>query len=204
LKLELSNIGKHFAYRWVFKNVSFILQNGQSMAITGPNGIGKSTLLKIISGYTDASEGKVHYLVNNSDIKTNSIYNYLSYAAPYIDLIDDFTLSELINLYASNKKIDQTILTETIEAFKLKDSLDKYLKYFSSGMVQRARLLLALSTSSELYLFDEPYTNLDKDGISVFEHFYRLRTKNAISIICSNRQEEINLCDSVYNLKPIC
>lgn len=200
MKIELKNIGKHFAYRWVFKNISFTLEQGQSLAITGPNGVGKSTLLKIISGYTDASDGSISYWLNGNLKKQNEIYRQLSYAAPYMELIDDFTLNEIIKLYSCNKSIDDQILKELVSEFKLESSLNKFLKYFSSGMIQRTRLLLALSSNSQLFLFDEPHTNLDKEGIAVFEKFFRLRTQNAISIICSNRQEEISLCMQEYNL----
>lgn len=200
MQLELSNIGKHFAYRWVFKNISFKLEQGQSLAITGPNGIGKSTLLKIIASYMEASEGTISYKVNDRIIEPSEVYRHLSYAAPYVDLINEYSLAELVDFYSSHKPVDTNLLNVCLNEFKLDNSLNKSLKYFSSGMLQRTKLTLAISSLSQLLLLDEPHTNLDKFGIEVYNHLLRERKKDKIIVISSNRQEEISMCDSSMEL----
>ena len=203
MTLELSNIGKHFAYRWVFKNISLKLEKGQSLAITGPNGIGKSTLLKIIASYIEPSEGKITYHQNNSSIAPTEIYKHLSYAAPYVDLINEYSLSELIDFYSSHQAVNENFLKGCLKDFKLENNLGKSLKYFSSGMLQRTRLLLALSSEIEILLLDEPHTNLDKSGIEVYNRLIQERKKDCIIILSSNREEEISMCNSKMELLPV-
>lgn len=203
MQLELSNIGKHFAYRWVFKNISLKLEKGQSVAITGPNGIGKSTLLKIIASYMEASEGSISYKVKDKTIVPTEIYKHISYAAPYIDLINEYSLSELIEFYTSHKSVNENFLKESLKEFKLENNLSKSLKFFSSGMLQRTKLMLALSSETEILLLDEPHTNLDKSGIEVYNHLIQEKLNDCIVILSSNREEEISFCKSQMELMPI-
>ena len=203
MQLELSNIGKHFAYRWVFKNISLKLEKGQSVAITGPNGIGKSTLLKIIASYMEASEGSISYKVKDKTIVPTEIYKHISYAAPYIDLINEYSLSELIEFYTSHKSVNENFLKESLKEFKLENNLSKSLKFFSSGMLQRTKLMLALSSETEILLLDEPHTNLDKSGIEVYNHLIQEKLNDCIVILSSNREEEISFCKSRMELMPI-
>ncbi|MBT8195130.1 MAG: ATP-binding cassette domain-containing protein [Bacteroidia bacterium] len=203
MKLELSNIGKHFAYRWVFKNISLQLETGQSLAITGPNGIGKSTLLKIIASYMEPSEGKVEYSFNGKPVEQENIYNHIGMAAPYMELINEYSLSELIQFYSCHKKVNDKLINEAVLAFKLDSSLDKSLKYFSSGMLQRTKLLLALGSDSKILLLDEPHTNLDSEGIETYGKLLDSRKNDSVVIISSNRKDEISFCDSKMELNPL-
>ena len=96
--IQLENIGKKFGREWIFKNVNHSLSGADKVVILGGNGSGKSTLLKIISGFLSPSEGKISYTKNNHIINVNDVFQHVSYAAPYVDVYDHYTLQELINL----------------------------------------------------------------------------------------------------------
>ena len=57
--IKLENVGKRYRYEWIFKNVNEHFESGNAYAILGPNGVGKSTLMKILSGYLSPSKGKI-------------------------------------------------------------------------------------------------------------------------------------------------
>ena len=99
MQISLSETGKRFNRDWIFRKFSFQFHSGNSYAITGPNGSGKSTLLQIIAGAIVTSEGFVKYMSGEKVIESDSIYRYISIAAPYQELIEEMTLSEFLVFY---------------------------------------------------------------------------------------------------------
>ncbi|HLR37710.1 MAG TPA: ATP-binding cassette domain-containing protein, partial [Chitinophagaceae bacterium] len=97
--LSLNNIGKRYNYEWIFRNLSTTLESGNRYAILGPNGAGKSTLLKILSGSLSPSEGKAVFSQDGVEINIDYIYQYVSIVAPYLELIEEYTLKELFHFH---------------------------------------------------------------------------------------------------------
>ena len=92
MKVELNQVGKRFRRDWVLRGVNLLVEPGSRIAITGPNGSGKSTLLKMICGHLTPSKGKVNFSVDGRKIELDQVYTQLAYAAPYIELIEEFKL----------------------------------------------------------------------------------------------------------------
>lgn len=199
----LKNISKNFSGQWIFKNISFEAKSGDVVSITGYNGSGKSTLLQIIAGYISPTEGIIKYNINESKIKQENVYQIISYSAPYLDLIEDFSLNEIIHFYFSLKaKQRGSDLKKILEISQLSTSADKKLKYFSSGMKQRARLILSLLTEAPLLLLDEPASNMDRAGIDWFHSAFKEFSNNKIVFICSNSSiEETTLGNRILNVE---
>ena len=170
--------------------------------ILGKNGSGKSTLLQIISGITLPSEGEIEYSVSGNKLEANSIYREVSYAAPYVELFEQLTLNEMLDVHKRFKTIrGQMSNDEIIERIYLEEHREKKIEVFSSGMKQRLKLALAIYSESSLLLLDEPITNLDDAGknwyLSSIEEFKGDRT----IIVCSNHQsDEYAFCDHKYIL----
>src|SRR6187402_602921 len=93
ITISLEDIGRRFNRDWIFKNISYTFSSGNSYAILGSNGSGKSTLLQILNGSLGPSKGKITYMFKGSVIPTEAIYEHLSLAAPYLELIEDFSLN---------------------------------------------------------------------------------------------------------------
>src|SRR5690606_1931255 len=106
--------------------------------VLGPNGSGKSTLLQVVSGSLSSSEGKRTYLYEGRETAEEEVFPMLSMAAPYLELIEEFTLSEHIQFHFRFKKyIKGYDYSSLISLLDLKHSEHKMIRNFSSGMKQR-------------------------------------------------------------------
>ena len=130
MEINLTSLGKRYGLEWIFRKVDFQFQSGNSYALTGHNGSGKSTLLKVLSGGLTPSEGKIEFKEGNKIYSQIEIAKDVAYVAPYINLIDDFTLLEMIEFHFQFKKmyVTQSELLEILDliditGFNLIDSV---------------------------------------------------------------------------------
>lgn len=202
LQIQLENVSKKFASEWIFKNITATINPGDKLVILGGNGSGKSTLLQVISGYVLCNAGKVSYLSNNAALDTEELKDQLSLASPYLDLIEDYTLEEIINHCAIYKPFLNNLITkEIIELSGLVHAKKKFIKNYSSGMKQRVRLTLAILADAPLLLLDEPVSNLDKEAIEWFKNLIKTYALHKTIIVCSNSiKEEFEFCDKELNV----
>jgi ABC-type multidrug transport system ATPase subunit len=187
MRVVLENIGRRFNQEWIFKSLSYTLEPEQSYAILGSNGSGKSTLIQLIAGNLSSSEGKINYEIGGKEAEADDVYQYLSLAAPYLELIEEFTLEEQLNFHFQFKK---TLL----ETLSLRGAQHKAIKYFSSGMKQRVKLALAVFSDTSLLLLDEPTANLDEQGIAWYRSLISQYGVNRTLVVCSNQQHEYDYC----------
>lgn len=190
MEIELVNVGKRFSLDWIFRKVNFKFQSGLSYALTGHNGSGKSTMLKILSGGSTPSEGKVIYRWEGKELTQLQVAEKVSYAAPYIHLIDDFTLEEMLEFHFRFKRMKVNSVEEMLDIIELKVHRDKIISKFSSGMMQRLKLALAILTESEVLLLDEPTSYLDEKAIQWYKNLLETYLDNRILIIGSNQKHE--------------
>ncbi len=211
--IELKEIGKRFRYEWIFKNLSHTFENGKSYAVLGPNGSGKSTLMKILSGHLTPSAGQITFY--NKDKKTDSdvVYPLISYAAPYIDLIEELTLSEIIAFHSKFKPLSKKLSGSTstaktnalIDLLGFQKSKNKEIRFFSSGMKQRLKLALAVCSETPILLLDEPTTNLDAQGVEwyqnlVNDYVLNISTQEKLVIVASNIEHDYLFCDEKLDI----
>lgn len=203
LTLTLANVGKSYNFDWIFRGINLNLEGGQSVAVLGGNGSGKSTFLKIAGGAAYASEGTVNYTHNGKPVDKDNIHNLVSICAPYQALFEDFTLAESIAFQAKFKPYTQGLSTQNIiDLIELPKAANKPLKYYSSGMKQRAKLALAILADTPVLLLDEPGSNLDKKGVEWFKNLLLPRMQNRLVFVCSNRHdEESGFCTTVLEIE---
>lgn len=201
--ITLTNVSKKYNRNWLFKGVNLNITSDEPLAITGYNGSGKSTLLKIISGYTVPTSGTITYTINDKTIEQENIFQLLAYASPYLDLIDEFTLTENISFYMKFKKLKNNIsIKEFISIAFLEGSEDKQVKFFSSGMKQRLKISLALLADTPILLLDEPLSNLDSKGFQWYADLTKQHLQNRICIICSNNtKDETYFCKNLIRIE---
>jgi ABC-type multidrug transport system ATPase subunit len=202
LEITLRKTGKKFYREWIFRNLDVELSFSDSLAILGPNGSGKSTLLQVISGSVIPTEGTINYYDEEKKIEAENIFHQVSLAAPYLELIEEFTLKEIVAFHFRLKKSVQNYAEKEILSITgLESSKDKVFKYFSSGMKQRVKLALALLSDVKILLLDEPCSNLDKQAILWFRELINQYSKDKITVVCSNNQpEEFDFCTKQINL----
>lgn len=200
MTISLANVGRRFNQEWIFRNVNYEFNVAEKYAVLGPNGSGKSTLLSVLLGSLSPSEGTINYK-SGVDIPVEEIYRSISFAAPYLDLIEEFTLQETINFHFKFKAFYEGMNAESVlDLLGLAKSQDKALKYFSSGMKQRTKLALACCSNTPILLLDEPTSNLDKQGMGWYLQLIERFSVNRTLIIGSNQESEYSFCNHFVEL----
>ncbi|MEM1214994.1 MAG: ATP-binding cassette domain-containing protein, partial [Bacteroidota bacterium] len=149
--IELADVSKRYRREWILRKINLRLEGGQNYAITGPNGSGKSTFLRLLSGHLTPSKGQRRYLdATGKDIPVEAIYEKLSFAAPYIELIEEFTLEEAITFHQRFRPLLAPLNPNLLikEVLALSRARHLPISRFSSGMKQRVKLALACCTQS--------------------------------------------------------
>jgi ABC-2 type transport system ATP-binding protein len=213
MKISLINAGKRFNRDWIFRNINQEFISGTAYAITGPNGSGKSTLLQVIGGAIIMSEGKAKYTIGNEqftigkvnapekEIEVDNAFQYISIAAPYLELIEEMTLLEMLAFHAQFKPLLPNItIPEIITLIGLKIASNKQIRFFSSGMKQRVKLAQAIFSEVPCVLLDEPCTNLDAVGIELYHQLIRDYGNNRLIIVSSNDPQEYSFCTEIISI----
>jgi len=201
MEIELREVAKRYRFEWIFKNINYHFQSQHRYAILGNNGTGKSTFLKILSGHLTPSKGKIIFTHNGNITEVENVYEHVAYAAPYIDLIEEFTLKEAIDFHQKFKPFQAGLDTDKlIELLGFQKSIDKEVKFFSSGMKQRLKLALAIGSKTEILLLDEPTTNLDQQGMEWYQQLLDNYANNRLLIIASNVEADYQRCDHFLNI----
>jgi len=170
--LEVRNLKKSFGKKMVLKGISFHINEGEVYGLLGPNGVGKSTTLKIITGIIPSDSGKI--IVCGSEVKENDIeykrkIGFLPeqpYLYPY--------LTGMEFLIFVKKVFGRGDIEKWVSYFEMEDYMDTLIKNYSHGLKQRLILTSIFMRSPKIYLFDEPTVGLDpltikklKDGIEM-------------------------------------
>lgn len=192
LTLEVNQLAKRYNREWIFRNLNHTFQSGKTYAITGPNGSGKSTLMQVLWGQLPQSSGTISYSLSEKIIPVEEIFSQVAVAAPYMDLIEELTLSEHLAFHFKLRKPRPGYTIDSvIEKLYMTESRDKQIANFSSGMKQRVKLGLAFFTDAKLIFLDEPGTNLDEQAFAWYtENLRDPALNNAIVFIASNQKNE--------------
>jgi ABC-type multidrug transport system ATPase subunit len=194
--ITLQNIGRRFNRDWIFKGVDYIFTSGESYAILGPNGSGKSTLLQVLNGSLSPSAGKIEFVNDGKPVEIETVFTHLSLAAPYLELIEEFTMSEMIDFHFKFKHFKPGMnKAQVIDLLNLPKSANKLIKYFSSGMKQRLKLALAFCADTPMLMLDEPTSNLDTQGVDWYLSLVQQFAAGRLTIVCSNQEHEYGFCN---------
>lgn len=202
-QIQLENCGKRFNRNWIFRDFNHTFSDGNAYAILGANGSGKSTLLQCIAGYMSLSKGKIAFTHNSKPVDEERKYLHLSLASPFLELIEEFTLRETIDFHFKMKQLaflnDKAQISDVTG---LGHSLDKQLKFFSSGMKQRVKIALAVFSNTPVLMLDEPCTNFDAQGIAWYRDLMEQYTKNRLVLVASNQAHEYDFCQEIIEVAP--
>lgn len=211
MRVEIEQIGKKFQRgqqsgnrglgEWIFRDINLTLEQQQSYAVIGPNGSGKSTLLLILAGLLPPTKGNVHYYQREKAIDEEVIFRHISMSAPYMELIEEFTLEEFLDFHTTLKPLKPEVSTDQLlERTGLTDARQKYIYQFSSGMKQRLKLGIAFYSQSTVLLLDEPCSNLDQQGIQWYQQEIKQHIAERLVVICSNQSFEYDFCDQIVDI----
>jgi ABC-type multidrug transport system ATPase subunit len=202
VRITVENIGKKFVREWIIRNASFELLAGQQYTFVGPNGSGKSTLLQLLTGIIPVTEGTIRYRDHaGKEIEEDRWYKHIVIAAPYLELIEEFTLRELIEFHSKFKPFKNGMSFSDFEDFvQLAHASGKTIRHFSSGMKQRVKLGLAFLSDVPIIFLDEPTTNLDVQGINWYLDRVTDFTQNQLVLLGSNVKQEYEFCENIISV----
>lgn len=197
MEILVQHLSKKFRQEFVIRELDYTFHSGVSYAIIGPNGSGKSTLLQLIAQFTLPTKGSVEML----GIEPELVYSQITYAAPYVELIEEYTLAEHLEILIQNKYLPSTTTIALFEDFiDLQPNRFKSIKNYSSGMRQKIKLGFALLSERPVLLLDEPTTNFDEQAKNWF--FDRLeQQRDKLIIIASNEAREIAFCSKAIAIQ---
>jgi ABC-type multidrug transport system ATPase subunit len=201
MNIVLNKLSKRFNRDWLFKDLDYQLLTNNSYAIIGPNGSGKTTLLKIIAGMIPSTRGNITYHTNGKKIDPDTIYQHLTFVAPYMDMLEDLTLREFYAFHFNFKPPQNGFSSLNVaENAGLDHAIDEPIRTFSSGMKQRAKLALGLYAATSILLLDEPTSNLDESGVLWYVKEIKRVKSEKLLIISSNQHIEYDFCDELIRL----
>lgn len=202
VQISLQNVGKRYNHEWIFRGVNHTFNQDEHTVIRGANGSGKSTMLQVILGSTVASEGVISYTAKGKTFKVEEGLGLFSLATPYLELIEEFTLVEMLAFHQKMKPFAPGLTLDVIiYKLYLTSSKDKAIKYYSSGMKQRVKLGLALLSDTPFVLLDEPTSNLDAAAIEWYKNLVDENKEGRIIVVCSNDQkDEFGFCEKELNI----
>ncbi|MEE9438404.1 MAG: ATP-binding cassette domain-containing protein [Saprospiraceae bacterium] len=201
MQIEVENLSKRYFYDWIIRDFSHVFSAGSITGINGINGSGKSTMIKLLSGYLSASKGKIEYKLEGTNIDRSMIYKQLSLAAPYTDLIQEYDVKEMFNFHAKFKSFRIPLDYKTfLGLVHLEGNTHKQIQYYSSGMKQRLQLAFSILSDSKLLLLDEPTSYLDQENKAWYYQLLNQQSENRTIIIASNDDSDFDICDEVIML----
>ncbi len=201
MNIQVQNIGKRYRLEWIFRGLNQTFRAGDRWAILGPNGSGKSTLMKVLSGHLSPSKGEIAYWHHEQKVKEEDMYKKVGYAAPYIELIEELTLEEALRFHAKLKPLLPGFSPAALyDLLALPKTRQKEIRFFSSGMKQRLKLVFAICSDTPILLLDEPATNLDVQGIEWYKRLIAEYAAQRLVIIASNDPHDAEFCPNHLNI----
>jgi len=202
MKITLSNAGKRFNREWIFRLADLQFKSSIAYAITGPNGSCKSTLLQSIGDMLQLSEGSIKYENAKGKLRSEEIYQAVSFCAPYLDVIEEMNLVEFLEFHQQFKSFLPGLdAQKVISILGLEAASQKLIRNYSSGMKQRVKLAQAILSDTNVVLLDEPCSNLDAAGIALYHSLIDQYCTNRLVIVSSNDEVEYRFCKEIIDIK---
>ena len=199
--ISVENLSKRYGYQWIIRDFNQCFDHNLIYGISGNNGSGKSTLIKMLSGYLSPTSGDIKFIENGKIKPINIVFEQISLAAPYTDLINEFTLEEVFSFHCKFKKMNKYLDFKAFESIiELSGHSKKTMQHFSSGMKQKVQLAMALLSETPILLLDEPTSFLDQSAKEWFTTLLQENTKDKIVIIASNDSYDLKFCENIIPL----
>jgi heme exporter protein A len=203
LKLVVTGLGRDYNRRPVFRNVAFTVESPGSVAITGLNGAGKSTIMKILAGVVSPTAGTVRFERAGVLLPMETVQVRIGFVSPYLNLYDEFSAEENLQVLArirSGVAPAAEQIERRLRQVDLWNRRSDLLGTFSSGMKQRLKYAAALLHDPEILMLDEPASNLDSEGAVIVREAAMEHRKSGMLIVATNNEEEAGWCGQRVHL----
>lgn len=215
-KIEFSHVFYRYpkSDRWIVKDLSFVIEDGEKIALVGMNGAGKTTMIKLLCGLLIPTKGTIRINgVSSTDISREDYYRLFSTVFQDIHL---FPASIQKNIVCSDEQIDQIRFDDAVKksgmdqvAQKFRDGLntllvaevDENAVNLSGGQVQKLMLARAIYKNAPILLLDEPTAALDPIAEKNIYLQYNEMAEGKVSVFISHRLASTVFCDRIFFMK---
>lgn len=200
--IEIKNGYKQYDDKIVLKNFSYQFENGKIYGLIGPNGSGKTIVLKAITGYIKLTKGEV--LQDNSLIRKDN--NYIKNAGIIIEtpnFISDFTVKENLEyLKTMSKNKEEIDLKKWYKVFNIEEFENIEFAKLSLGTKQKLGLIQAFMHNPSVFILDEPFNALDKKSIKILQDLLLKKKEEGKLVIISTHINDnfLKLCDEIIEM----
>ena len=201
MEIRVQNLAKKFGNFTALDGISFTVTAGETLALLGPNGSGKTTALKCLVGLTIPTSGKIS--IGNHDLASQAreAKSLLSYLPQRVAFHDQLTAREVLQFHCRLRRLPEQRIDETFAtpSFHFNGFSDKAVGQFSGGMLQRLGLAVACLPNAPILVLDEPTSSLDPRGALQFREFLASLKREGKTIVFSSHtlNEVVQLADRV-------
>lgn len=190
--IKIKNLTKKFNKFTALQDINLECKKGHSIAFIGPNGCGKTTLIKCILGLNVVESGDI--LVSGNSVKKDFLYREKIGYMPQIGKYpENMTIGQTIKMIQDNRKNVENIDTELLEAFELPKLYDKKMSTLSGGTTQKVSAVLAFMFHPEIIILDEPTAGLDPLASEILKNkIIKERNNGKLIIITSHLLSELD------------
>lgn len=174
--------------RTLFSGLNFHLYSGQILLIEGVNGAGKTSLLRILTGFRQPDEGELFWNGDSIENLGAAFYQDVAYIGHNNGLKETLTAQENLQ-YAQALASPALSLDESLQQVRLNGYQDTPVRYLSAGQRRRLALARLLCTHKTLWILDEPFTSLDKASIHMIEQLITAHVKKGGMVIMTSHHE---------------
>lgn len=201
--ININNLTIKLKQQTILDNISLTITNGKCTGFVGVNGSGKTVILKSICGFLPISQGEITIdgspiIPGKKFIKNAGILIEQPSMIPYLSGYEN--LKFLAKLTQNDS---QAHLENILKKVGLFENRKKKYKHYSLGMKQRLRIAQTLIEENQIYILDEPFNGLDKQGIQeMISLFQKLKQQGKTILLTSHDERQINqLCDIIYEVE---
>jgi ABC-type multidrug transport system ATPase subunit len=188
MTIRVSNLTKKFKDFVAVDDVSLEIKAGETFALLGPNGSGKTTTLKCMVGLTLPTSGNI--AVDGFDVwrKGREAKRLMSFLPQRVSFSDQLTGREVLEFYCRLRRLPAQRIDETLNTsnFHFNGSFEKSVSQFSGGMIQRLGLAVACLPDAPVLVLDEPTVSLDPNGAIQFREFLASLKRKGKTIVFSS------------------
>lgn len=200
--IDIVGLKKRYGKRDILKGVTLNIEFGSCIGILGGNGSGKTTILSILAGITDADEGE--FICEDYDLlKDDKRRRFLVGIIPQCNpLIEELSGKDNLLLWHDRKYLNMSAKERIIKELGITKFINKRVSTLSEGMKKRLSIACAVKEHSKILLMDEPSAALDIVAKEIIhEYIKKFTDMGGIVILVTHDEGELNLCDRHYILK---
>lgn len=200
--IDIVGLKKRYGKRDILKGVTLNIEFGSCIGILGGNGSGKTTILSILAGITDADEGE--FICEDYDLlKDDKRRRFLVGIIPQCNpLIEELSGKDNLLLWHDRKYLNMSAKEGIIKELGITKFMNKRVSTLSEGMKKRLSIACAVKKHSKILLMDEPSAALDIVAKEIIhEYIKKFTDMGGIVILVTHDESELNLCDRHYILK---